>query len=293
MQRYSIKDIENITGIKAHTLRIWEKRYKIPEPRRTPTNIRYYTEEDLRLVLNIGILRKHGHKISQIASYSPEEITRLILELASSDENEWALIDRLVLAMVEMDDMRFEHVLSDCIVRKGFENAVLEVVYPFLRRVGLLWQSKTVHPGHEHFVTNLIRERFIAAGAAQGLWRRQPHKTFLLFLPEGELHELGLLFHSFLIRKFGHRVIYLGQWVPLDSAFEIYKHTPADYVLTSALSLGSTEELNSLLRKILDEFEDVPVILVQHIESEEELLRDGRLIANYSMSQFKQLLSED
>lgn len=293
MQRYSIKDIENITGIKAHTLRIWEKRYKIPEPRRTPTNIRYYTDEDLRQILNIGILRKHGHKISQIVNYAPEEMTRLLLELASSDENEKALIDRLVLAMLEIDEIRFEHVLSDCIVRMGFENAVLEVVYPFLRRVGLLWQSKTVHPGQEHFVTNLIRERFIAANAAQGLWRRQPHKTFLLFLPEGELHELGLLFHSFIIRKFGHRVIYLGQWVPLDSAFDIYEHTPVDYVLTSALSMGSTEELNSLLRNILDKFENVPVILTQHVDSQVELLRDGRLIVNYSLSQFKQLLNKD
>ncbi len=293
MQRYSIKDVENITGIKAHTLRIWEKRYKIPEPRRTPTNIRYYTEEDLRLVLNIGILRKHGHKISHIVKYPPEEITRLILELASSDEDEKTLIDRLILAMVEIDDMRFEHVLTDCIVRKGFENAVLEVIYPLLRSVGLLWQSKTVHPGHEHFITNLIRERFIAANAAQGLWRRQPHKTFLLFLPEGELHELGLLFHSFLIRKRGHRVIYLGQSVPLDAAFDIHEHTPVDYVVTSALSLGSTGELNSLLRRILDKFENVPVILTQHVGSEIELLRDGRLIVNYSLSQFKQLLSED
>jgi DNA-binding transcriptional MerR regulator len=290
MGKYSIKDIERLSGIKAHTLRIWEKRYGIIEPERTPTNIRYYTNEDLKKILNIAILNNYGIKISKIVGLSPEELHNKVIEITNQEVEENIQIESLIVAMVELDESRFEKILANCILRLGFEKTILQIVYPFFRKVGILWQAGAINPAQEHFITNLIRQKLIVAIDSQGMMVKEGAKRFLLFLPEGELHELGLLFYSYLIQKSGHKVLYLGQSVPLADVALVEKAHRADYVLTAALSISSAEDLNTLLQKVLDIFPDKTIILTSRVEDEELLMKDSRLRVNLSLEDFKAIL---
>jgi DNA-binding transcriptional MerR regulator len=290
MGKYSIKDIERISGIKAHTLRIWEKRYGIIEPNRTDTNIRYYTNDDLRKILNIAILNNYGIKISKIVGLSAEELHERVIEISSEEVEENLQIESLVIAMVEVDEARFEKILSNCTLRLGFEQTVMNIFYPFFRKVGILWQAGAINPAQEHFISNLIRQKIIVAIDSQGMMVKQGARKFLLFLPEGELHELGLLFYSYLIQKAGHKVIYLGQSVPLDDVAKVHEHNPVDYIITSALSYSSVENINNLLESILERFPEQKVILTNRVENEEELTRNERLIYNQELPKFKELL---
>jgi len=271
MGKYSIKDIERISGIKAHTLRIWEKRYGIIEPNRTDTNIRYYTNDDLKKILNIAILNNYGIKISKIVGLSIEELHERVIEISSEEVEENLQIESLVIAMVEVDEARFEKILSNCTLRLGFEQTVMNIFYPFFRKVGILWQAGAINPAQEHFISNLIRQKLIVAIDSQGMMVKQGARKFLLFLPEGELHELGLLFYSYLIQKAGHKVIYLGQSVPLDDVAKVHDYNPVDYIITSALSYNSAEDINKLLETILNRFPDQKVILTNRLENSEEL----------------------
>jgi DNA-binding transcriptional MerR regulator len=290
MGKYSIKDIERLSGIKAHTLRIWEKRYGIIEPQRTETNIRYYSNEELKKVLNIAILNNYGMKISKIVGLSAKELHDKVLEISNEEVEEKLQIESLVIAMVEVDESRFEKILANCTLRLGFEQTVLNIIHPFFKKVGILWQAGAINPAQEHFISNLIRQKLIVAIDSQGMMAKEDAKRFLLFLPEGELHELGLLFYSYLIQKSGHKVIYLGQSVPLADVAKVHEHSPADYILTAALSLNSSEELNALLKDILERFPDKKIILTNRIEREDEIIKSDRLILNLSLSEFKSLI---
>lgn len=288
--KYSIKDIERLSGIKAHTLRIWEKRYGIIEPQRTETNIRYYNNEQLKKVLNIAILNNYGMKISKIVGLSATELHQKVLEISNEEVEENLQIESLVIAMVEVDESRFEKILANCTLRLGFEKTVLSIIYPFFKKVGILWQAGAINPAQEHFISNLIRQKLIVAIDSQGMMVKEGAKRFLLFLPEGELHELGLLFYSYLIQKAGHKVIYLGQSVPLSDVKKVNAHNPADYILTSSLSISAISGVNALLKEILDAFPDKKVILTNRIEDSDSLLKSDRLIVNQSLSEFKSLM---
>ncbi len=291
MGNYSIKDIERISGIKAHTLRIWEKRYGIIEPSRTDTNIRYYSNDELKKILNIAILNNYGIKISKIVGLSAEELHLKVLEISSEEVEEGLQIESLVIAMVEVDESRFEKILANCTLRLGFEQTVLNIIYPFFRKVGILWQAGAINPAQEHFISNLIRQKLIVAIDSQGMMVKENAKRFLLFLPEGELHELGLLFYSYLIQKAGHKVIYLGQSVPLSDVVKVNSQNPADFILTSSLSINATDNLNKLLKEVLDLFPSTPIILTNRIENEQEILKDSRLSFNQSLKEFKEFLN--
>lgn len=288
--KYSIKDIERLSGIKAHTLRIWEKRYGIIEPQRTETNIRYYNNEQLKKVLNIAILNNYGMKISKIVGLTATELHQKVLEISNEEVEENLQIESLVIAMVEVDESRFEKILANCTLRLGFEKTVLSIIYPFFKKVGILWQAGAINPAQEHFISNLIRQKLIVAIDSQGMMVKEGAKRFLLFLPEGELHELGLLFYSYLIQKAGHKVIYLGQSVPLSDVKKVNAHNPADYILTSSLSISAISGVNALLKEILDAFPDKKVILTNRIEDSDSLLKSDRLIVNQSLSEFKSLI---
>ena len=201
MIRYSINDLEKITGIKAHTIRIWEKRYEVVTPKRTPTNIRYYNDEDLLRLLNISTLNKHGFKISDIVSMSPDEMCEKIRDISRTSTDFEGQINSLIVAMIELKEEVFEKVLSSTILKIGFEKTVTQVLYPLLEKIGVLWQIGTINPAQEHFLTNLIRQKMIVAIDGQNESPAADAKTFLLFLPEKEWHELGLLFYSYLLKK--------------------------------------------------------------------------------------------
>ena len=230
---YSIKDLEQLTGIKAHTLRIWEKRHKVVQPQRTQTNIRFYTDEDLRKLLNISILNRHGHKISSIASLQNEDLNRKIISISNTSFEIESHLEGMMVAMLELDEQKFEKLLNSIILNLGFEDTVTKVLSPFFEKIGILWQIGTINPAQEHFISNLIRQKMIVA--IDGLMRPSnlpDKKTFLLYLHETELHELSLLYYSYLIQKKGHKVIYLGQMVPLDDLSLIAQIQAPDIIVT-------------------------------------------------------------
>lgn len=248
MANYSIRDLERLTGIKAHTIRIWEKRYGLIDPERTSTNIRAYCDSDLKKLLNISILNKNGFKISKIAQFSPVEIAENINKLSEYFPDSESLIENLTIAMIDLDEYKFEKILSRAIIQFGFENTVIKILNPFLVKIGIMWQTGSINPAQEHFVSNLVRRKMLVAIDDQIRDTQSHGRTFVLFLPEGEMHEMSLLFASYLIRKRGHKVIYLGQSVPLNDLIEVSKSCNPDYFLTSFItSMANCDIFNYLL----------------------------------------------
>jgi MerR family transcriptional regulator, light-induced transcriptional regulator len=233
MANYSIRDLERLTGIKAHTIRIWEKRYGLIEPERTSTNIRAYCDAELKKLLNISILNRNGVKISKIARLSQEEIAENINSLVQNSTDTESYLENLAIAMIDLDENKFERILTRAIIQIGFEDTVIKILNPFFIRIGIMWQTGSINPAQEHFVSNLVRQKMMVAIDSQTSSDSLHSKSFVLFLPEGEMHELGLLFANYLIRKRGHRVIYLGQNVPLNDLIEIHKIRSIDYMYTS------------------------------------------------------------
>lgn len=217
MGHFSISDLEQLSGIKAHTIRIWEQRYGILRPVRTATNIRTYCDDDLRRLLNVATLCGRGYRISQVAKLSEQELSKAVISCDDDahSQNYCHQVNGLLAAMLEMNECQLTHLLNHAIASYGFEQAMLRVAYPFLHRLGVMWQAGTVNPAHEHLVTNLLRQKMMAA--TDGLPPVQPAtaRRWVLFLPEREMHELALLFMNYALRARGHHVLYLGQNLPV------------------------------------------------------------------------------
>jgi len=254
MASYSIKELENLSGIKAHTIRIWEKRYNLIVPSRTETNIRYYCDKDLKRLLNIAILNRQGIRISEIAKLSDEELSERVVNMASDSGDAAQNIEQLVIAMVDLDEVKFDRILSRYIMHEGFENAVIRVIFPFFERIGILWQTGTINPAHEHFVSNLFRQKLMVAIDNIMVTDNHKAKKFILFLPEGEYHELGLLFYNYLIRKSGQIVYYLGSSVPFNDVLETSKMVNPDYFFTTITSLLTRDETVKYLKNLSKAF---------------------------------------
>ena len=235
MGTYSIKEIEQLSGIKAHTIRIWEKRYKIIGPKRTTTNIRFYSDEDLKKIINISSLNSNGMRISRIAKMSEVEINQSILALSEANSKVDVYVDQLLVAMIDLDEKQFDSILATLSDRFGFIRTITEVIYVFMEKIGVLWQTGTITPAHEHFISNLIRQKIITAIAALPFPRKKTKKA-ILFLPEGELHEIGLLFFHYLTRYHGLRTVYLGQSVPYEDLKIVYDIHKPDLLITSLIS---------------------------------------------------------
>lgn len=235
MGKYSIKELEKLSGIKAHTIRIWEKRHKIIQPSRTTTNIRFYSDDDLKKIINVSLLNNNGIKISHIADMSMAEMNRKVLEISEVKSDTSVYIDQLILAMIDMEEEAFEKVLSTIILRYGFERTVTEIIYPFLEKIGILWQAEHITPAHEHFMSNLIRQKIIVAIDGLQIPSKAARKV-VLFLPEGEMHELGLLFNHYLTRMLGYRTYYLGQNVPHEDLLSVVQIHQPQILITSIIS---------------------------------------------------------
>lgn len=232
MANYAIRDLEKLSGIKAGTIRIWEQRYKLIQPKRTPTNIRYYNDEDLRMLLNIAVLNKNGHKISKIAEMTQERIASLSSELSRNDDSQPAQIDALILAMLDLDETAFERIFSSYVQESSFERAMLELIYPFLDKLSVLWITRSISPAHEKFVTNLIRRKLMSAIDHAPLSRGSDAVTFLLYSPEGEQQELTLLFIQYILRSRNHRVVYLGANTTATELRDACEPLKPNYVFT-------------------------------------------------------------
>lgn len=235
MAVYSIKELENLSGIKAHTIRIWEKRYNLIEPYRTTTNIRYYTDQELKKILNVAVLNRHGIKISNIAKLSDKELKDEILRVSTSNPTVENTIDSLIVSMIDMDEIKFNSILNKAVAKEGFTNAFLNIVYPFLEKIGVLWLAGDVNPAQEHFVSNIIRQKIIAAVDGFSHVFNPDAKKFLLFLPEGEWHEMSLLFALYLLKEAGHEVIYLGQSVPYSDILATGTTRSFDHILVASI----------------------------------------------------------
>jgi DNA-binding transcriptional MerR regulator len=258
MGKYSIKELEQLSGIKAHTIRIWEKRHKLIDPSRTPSNIRFYSDQDLKKIINVSLLNNNGYKISKIADMTLEEMNNKVLELGESKDDIAIHIDQLVLAMIDLEEEAFEKTLNTLILRYSFEKTITEIVYPFLEKIGLLWQTQNITPAHEHFMSNLIRQKLMVAIDGLPLPPKGARKI-LLFLPEGELHELGLLFYHYLTRKSGWRTYYLGQNVPHSDLVSIYNvHRPE--VLLTSITTATGGNIEFYLKRLEEDFPNATIL---------------------------------
>ena len=260
MNAFTIKDLENLSGIKAHTIRIWEQRYNFLRPQRTTTNIRYYTGDELKTVLNIALLNKYGFKISHIDRMQPREIRDRILSLDDAKAKQERIVNDMVQEMIDLNMENFEKLLEDYIMSKGVEKTVTQIIFPFLEKTGILWQTGQINPAQEHLVTNVIRQKLMVA-IEHCVSPVEMDKTVVLFLPEGEHHELGLLFLYYLLKSRGAATIYLGANVPVKDVEYVIKLKKPDLVFIHMTTLISTFSFEKFLSNIEQRFNETPVII--------------------------------
>lgn len=225
---FTIKELETLTGIKAHTIRIWEQRYRFLKPSRTSTNIRTYNNEELKTLLTVALLNKYGYKISRIDGMDAEQRHREVLQLEFDEAREEHLVNELIGCMVDLEAAGFERHLDNYLAQHGLERTISGLVFRFLEKTGILWQTGRVNAAHEHVVSNIIRQKIISG--IEGLPRTGTGPLLLLLLPENEHHELGLLYVNYLLRHGGHRVLYIGANTPLRDALYVANLKKPDYI---------------------------------------------------------------
>ena len=291
MKKYSISDIEGLTGIKAHTIRAWESRYKLVPPKRTPTNIRFYNEEDLKLLLNIVTLNGKGYKISRIAKMSKQQISEMVIQFKSDRNNDAVQVLHLSDATLNYDEVAFADILSGCITEMGLTKTMDLVLFPFMKKVGMLWQTGAIDPSHEHFASNLIRDRIIVEIDKIKKPEKKDPKRFLLFLPEVEMHETGLLFARYLLKKCGMDTLYLGQEIPYQDIKKVIVSYQPDYAFIVLTSLNLGKDINKIIGKVMDHL-DVPLLVAGSLISEFDILVDDKLTPLKNVCDIVEFLEE-
>ena len=259
MNAFSIKDLENLSGIKAHTIRIWEQRYSFLKPQRSKSNIRYYGNEELKTVLNIALLNKYGFKISHIDKMSPVEVRERIVSLSYAEAFQERFINELLQNMVDLNLVGFEETLNVYIKSKGIDKTITQLIFPFLEKIGILWLTNHMNVAQEHLVTNIIRQKLIVG--IEGITSyTSTAKTALLFLPEGEHHELGLLYLCYLLKSRDFQILYLGANVPFkDLEFVANLKTP-QYIFSHLTSIPGRFNLEKFFQQF-QRIESIPVII--------------------------------
>lgn len=248
MTVYSIKDLEHLSGIKAHTIRIWEKRYALLDPDRTDTNIRSYSDQDVRRILNVAMLVKNGYKISNVATFDEAKLQSEILRINKYANDPDKDIDQLLFHTVNLDTFGFEAMIDKIIGELGFSKTIQQVIFPFFERIGILWQAGSIFTAHEHFVSNLIRNCLIRETAK--FESNEASKSVLFFLRENEWHELGLLYFNFLAAQAGLRCVYLGQSLPFEDLANLLTANKYDFVCTSFIYAIEKPELELYLANL-------------------------------------------
>ena len=291
--KFSIKDLENFTGIKSHTIRIWEKRYKLLEPYRTDTNIRYYDSDNFMKLLNINLLYKNGFKISKIAQLPESSLIQKTKELISTKAIKQGAIDSFKVSMLNFDSVLFNKTYNELLLTKSFREVFLDIFIPLLDNIGYLWQTKTIKPVHEHFISNLITQK-LQSNIERNLSRsfNDSDKVFALYLPLHEIHELGLLFLHYELTLRGYRSIYLGQNISKEqiidlksvydninfiSYFTVEPHDDDmdDYLkdIYDGLLEGTNNQFYFLGRKAINYNKDTPKKQIKAFSSIEDLLK--------------------
>jgi DNA-binding transcriptional MerR regulator len=277
MEQYSIHDLDKLSGIKAHTIRVWERRFKIVTPHRTGTNRRRYGDDELRRIINISILKRNGFKISEIAKFSTSEIEEKVSFLSKDVFNPDTQIDSLVVAMVDYNEKAVNDVLIRSMMNRGMEETMDAIVFPFLKRIGIMWQTGSADVASEHFITNIFRQKLISAIDTLSPVLKPKRKKIILFLPENELHEVGLLFFNYVIKKMGHESLYLGQSTPLFAVVAVNNKFKADILITGLMSgfpgLKSDEYLSNLVKS----FPKQKILVAGEFAKSVTILNDKRL----------------
>lgn len=276
MREFSISDIEGLIGIKAHTIRAWEVRYNLVPPKRTATNIRFYSEEDLKTLLNVVALNENGYKISKIARMDSDVIADLVRHLKSDPKIDSLQIMSLCKATITFQEADFTSVLNGCIAEMGLVKTMELVVFPFVKRLGMLWQTGAIDPAHEHFASNLIRERIIIEINKVAQPPILKTRKFLLFLPESEMHENGLLFAKYLLKSRGHESLYLGLETPYSDLKKVADSYRPDFAFTVLTSLNLGKNINKIIGKVMDHL-NVPLLVTGSLISEFDVLVQDRL----------------
>lgn len=248
---YSIKDLENISGIKAHTIRIWEKRYNILEPMRTDTNIRYYDFSSIQKLLNITLLHNHGYKISKISQYPSENIPGLVKEIITDKTYKSHAITAFKVAMLNFDREAFYTSYDQLLTNKSFSGIFRDVFVPLLNEIGLLWQTNTITAAHEHFITNLIKQKLeVELEIVVKNHQVTEDKVFILFLPAQESHDLGLKYLNYEIVKNGYKVIYLGENIEMEDLQKMTEQFDSAIFLTYITTAPMADEINGYIEKL-------------------------------------------
>lgn len=290
MNAFTIKDLENLTGVKAHTIRIWEQRYSFLKPQRTETNIRYYNNKELKTILNIALLNKYGYKISHINRMSEEEMRGKIISLSNAQAQQERIINDLIQYMIDMQLEQYEDVLDNYIQTRGIEKTINHIIFPFMERIGVLWITDHINPAQEHLVSNIIRQKLIV-GIESVSSHIKINKTVLLFLPEGEYHELGLLFIQYLLKSRGAQTLYLGANVPLEDVDYVVKIKKPDFLYTHLTSVSNSFSFERFLNNMTSLFNDTPIIISGRLTQAYEKRIPSRINFKRSLSEVMEFLS--
>ena len=280
MSSYTIKDLEQISGIKAHTIRIWEQRYGFLQPQRTETNIRTYSADELKVILNVSLLNKYGYKISHIDKMTSAEIEDKIFGLNHLEAEKERVVNALIKDMVSLDMLAFEKQLDNYIAQRGIEKTITDIIFFFLERVGVLWITNHINPAQEHLASNLIRQKIIL-GIEKLPKMHANAKLFVLFMPEGEYHEIGLLFVHFLLKSKGYNVDYLGTNVPIVDLKYLTEYKKVDYLFEHITAPIKGFKMNKFMEQLSQINKDIPMILTGQMMQEYK----GPLTANIRVLQ--------
>ncbi|MEJ5960965.1 MerR family transcriptional regulator [Pedobacter immunditicola] len=274
--QYSISDLEKLSGIQAHTIRIWEQRYNALKPSRTAGNTRYYDDNEVKRLLNIVSLSESGLKISQICALSDQElqayIEREIVALSADNKQFEPYISQLLHHGLTYDEITINKLLSKCTDHYGLKATYQHIIYPLLVRLGLFWQKDSIYPAQEHFLSNLIRQKLYSAIDALPT-PENPQSVWLLFLPEDEGHDIGLLYANYVLKEAGEKVIYLGSHVPMPSLIQAVKDNPVDHLLLFMVYARLTTDAQSYIDHLTAQFPDLQI----HLSGSHKLLSDLKM----------------
>lgn len=293
MNSFSISQISKFSGIKPHTIRMWEQRYSALKPNRSEGNTRYYSNAQLRRLLNIVSLKNSGYNLSELGAMQDKKLNKLVLkeqEKTTSDETDEYFVLQLISAGISYDELYFEKVFSHCLLRYGLTDAYSRIIYPMMVRLGIMWTSDRLPPVHEHFISNLIRQKLLTA--IDSLPPAKPDEDkWLLFLPENEFHELGLLFAQYLIRRAGQQVIYLGANVPVQLLINAVAETESDHLLFFLVHFDLPENSRKYLDQLKDSFPGKKIYLAGNQELIRQLETGKSMIWLKSVEHLEQLLA--
>jgi len=301
MNLFSISQLSQFSGIKPHTIRIWEQRYNAFKPNRSDGNTRYYDDTQLRRLLNIVSLLENGHKVSSLCSMPDEDLYLMVSNLNTSEISESTeyFVSQLIAAGISYDTIYFELIFSDCVLKFGMKDAYLKVIYPMMERIGLMWATDSLPTAHEHFISNFVRQKLLAV--IDSIEAPDPSsESWMLFLPENEFHEIGLLYAQLVIRLLGKKVIYLGSNLPVESVISAIDHINPKNLLMFLVHYDLPEQIQKSLDKLTASFFGNKIYLagnnklisqiklnvkteyLQSIESLEEVLNTSTKLNTYA-----------